>query len=367
MLHDLSDIPREGISVQQQSEMETIVQKGHEVLLEIEDKLSKHNVLAYTAPNWKTKALRAWSRINWDPAEVNSLRSRITSCISLFNLVMGKINQEMTAEIGGDVHSIKDNHDIQLRNETLSWICPTDPSEQQRKHWNTRREGAGRWFLESEQFNQWVDSEKRSTFLCHGAPGAGKTVLASIAIDHLEKTFANDINVGVTYLYFDFRQQLELSDIFSSILRQLLQGNSGLESCISDLCSRRQNKPGRLTESEVQGQLELAVHQLGKVYFVIDALDECLDARIRRQFLVWVKNLAPKTLTDIKVLATSRHNEQYFTGFVGNDLTLEAKASREDMENYLDANLEYLPGFIQRKPDFWLYVRNQIIASSGEL
>lgn len=77
----------------QNSEMESIVQKGREVLLEIEDKLSKYNVLAYTTSNWKTKALRAWSRINWDPAEVSSLRSRITSCISLSNLVLGKINQ----------------------------------------------------------------------------------------------------------------------------------------------------------------------------------------------------------------------------------------------------------------------------------
>ena len=77
----------------QKGEIESIVQKGREVLLEIEHKLSKYNVLAYTTSNWKTKALRAWSRINWDPAEISSLRSRITSCISLSNLVLGKINQ----------------------------------------------------------------------------------------------------------------------------------------------------------------------------------------------------------------------------------------------------------------------------------
>jgi hypothetical protein len=93
VLHDLDDIPKEGLSVHQKSEMEAIVQKGREVLLEIESKLSKYNVLAFATSNWKNKALRAWSRINWDPAEINSLRSRITSCISLFNLVMGKINQ----------------------------------------------------------------------------------------------------------------------------------------------------------------------------------------------------------------------------------------------------------------------------------
>lgn len=93
VLHDLNDIPKEGLSVHQKSEIESIVQKGHEVLLEIEDKLSKYNVLAFKTSSWKSNALRAWSRIKWDPAEVNSLRNRIMSCISLFNLVMGNINQ----------------------------------------------------------------------------------------------------------------------------------------------------------------------------------------------------------------------------------------------------------------------------------
>lgn len=77
----------------QKSEMDSIVQKSHEGLLEIEGKLSKCNVPAFKNSNWKNKALRAWSRINWDPEEVNGLRSRVTSCISLANLVMEKINQ----------------------------------------------------------------------------------------------------------------------------------------------------------------------------------------------------------------------------------------------------------------------------------
>jgi hypothetical protein len=93
VLHDLDYVPKEGLNVHQKGEMDAIVQKGREVLLEIDSKLSKHNVLAFSTSNWKTKALRAWSRVTWDPAEFSTLRDRITSCISLTNLVMGKINQ----------------------------------------------------------------------------------------------------------------------------------------------------------------------------------------------------------------------------------------------------------------------------------
>lgn len=367
VLHDLNDIPKEGTSVQQKSEMESIVQKGREVLVEIESKLNKYNVLAYTNSNWKTKALRAWSRVNWDSAEVNSLRSRIMSCISLLNLVMGKINQDLTMEIGVDVHSMKKNNDIQLRNEMLPWISPIDPSEQQHKVFNLRREGTGKWFLESEQFSQWINHEKGKTFLCTGAPGAGKTVLASIVIDHIEKTFANNDSVGIAYIYFDFRQKLEFSDLVSSLLRQLLQGNPGLQGAISDLYSRRQQNPGRLSEEEVKQQLMLVTSKCSEMFFVIDALDECLDARIQRQFLAWINNFVFNTHTKVKILATTRYNNKPSRGFGGNDLTMEVKASREDLENFLDASFDYLPSFIQRKPELWVYIRNQIIISAGEL
>jgi Cdc6-like AAA superfamily ATPase len=186
---------------------------------------------------------------------------------------------------------MKENRDTQLRNGMLPWICAIDPSERQSKVFNMRREGTGKWFLESEQFLLWIASEKEKTLLCTGAPGAGKTVLTSIVIDHLEKKFSNDDSVAITYIYFDFRQRLEFSDLISSLLRQLLQGNPGLCGKISDLHSRRQQNPSHLSEEEVQKELELVISQCSEVFFLIGALDECLDVRVRRQFLIWIGNL----------------------------------------------------------------------------
>ena len=61
-------------------------------------------------------------------------------------------SRDLTVEIGAEIHSMKEDHGIQLRNEMLPRICPIDPSERQRKAFNMRREGTGRWFLESERF-----------------------------------------------------------------------------------------------------------------------------------------------------------------------------------------------------------------------
>jgi hypothetical protein len=104
------------------------------------------------------------------------------------------------------------------------------------------------------------------------------------------------------------------------------------------------------------------------VFFLIDALDECLDVRVRRQFLLWISNLLTSNdHTNIKVLATTRHDDTFGNAFLSKGLTLEIKASREDMENFLDASLDYLPVFIQRKPELWGYIRNQIIESAGAM
>ncbi|OJJ79263.1 uncharacterized protein ASPGLDRAFT_1507392, partial [Aspergillus glaucus CBS 516.65] len=70
-----------------------------------------------------------------------------------------------------------------------------------------------------------VHYEKQLLY-CPGIPGAGKTVLCSVAIECLEQSFANNNDIGITYIFFDFRQQLSLFEILAALLRQLLQGKS---------------------------------------------------------------------------------------------------------------------------------------------
>lgn len=51
-------------------------------------------------------------------------------------------------------------------------------------------------------------------------------MLCSVAIGCLEQSFANNNDIGITYIFFDFRQQLSLFEILAALLRQLLQGKS---------------------------------------------------------------------------------------------------------------------------------------------
>lgn len=93
VLHDLNDLPADGLSEQQQKDIQTILDGCREVLRDVKLKLDKSDIVAQKTTHWKAWARQAWRRITWDQVEIDRLRDRITSTVSLFNLLMSKINQ----------------------------------------------------------------------------------------------------------------------------------------------------------------------------------------------------------------------------------------------------------------------------------
>jgi Cdc6-like AAA superfamily ATPase len=66
-----------------------------------------------------------------------------------------------------------------------------------------RQEGTGQWLIESDEFKTWLNGT-RKTLYCPGIPGAGKTMLISIVIDHLLNTI-QDESIGIAYIYCNYR------------------------------------------------------------------------------------------------------------------------------------------------------------------
>ena len=64
--------------------------------------------------------------------------------------------------------------------QILEWLSPLEPRLRHKDVSNLRRDGLGDWFLRTEDFIDWRNSEdgsSMSTLFCSGAPGAGKTYL----------------------------------------------------------------------------------------------------------------------------------------------------------------------------------------------
>ena len=61
------------------------------------------------------------------------------------------------------------------RNEILRWLNAIDYGPQQSDHLRRRQPGTGQWFLNSEEFQTWLETDKQTLF-CSGIPGAGKVL-----------------------------------------------------------------------------------------------------------------------------------------------------------------------------------------------
>ena len=64
--------------------------------------------------------------------------------------------------------------------KVLEWLSPLEPSVRHQDVRTNRVEGVGEWLLQSDEFINWHEGKDRfdrSTLVCSGAPGVGKTYL----------------------------------------------------------------------------------------------------------------------------------------------------------------------------------------------
>jgi nucleoside phosphorylase len=262
--------------------------------------------------------------------------------------------------IENKVNKLVQQQDDQKRQEILNWLTPVNCAMQQSDFLNRRQKGTGQWLLDTEQFQQWVRNEKRTLF-CSGIPGAGKTILTSIIIDHLERKFRNDSSIGIAYFYCNFRQQHEQTPLLllSTLLKQLAQGRAFVPESVKALYEHHKQKEKRPGLDEISGTLLSVITEYTRTFFVIDALDECpVSDGARQKFLNEIFGLQNKT--DMGLLVTSRPNQGIEQQFDCSTL-LEIQASNEDIQRYLDGHMFEVPQFVSSKPDLQKDIKAAIL------
>ena len=105
--------------------------------------------------------------------------------------------------------------------DVLDWFSPLKFWVKQTDVFEKRYPGTGTWLLQHKTFQDWLSGTKKRLY-CPGIPGAGKTVLASVIIDHLEKTFENN-NVGIAYVYCAYNDSSQTTtNLIASLLHQFI-------------------------------------------------------------------------------------------------------------------------------------------------
>ncbi|KAI9854336.1 MAG: hypothetical protein M1813_001290 [Trichoglossum hirsutum] len=244
--------------------------------------------------------------------------------------------------------------------EILNWLTPIDYDAQQNDYIRRRQPETGQWLLDSEEFQTWLQTSKQ-TLYCPGIPGAGKTILTSIVVDDLIRRPQNNPNIGIAYLYCNFRQQEEqkAEDLLASLLKQLSQGQSSLPDSVRALYAQHKQKRTRPLFDEIARALQFVATIYSRVFIVIDALDECqVTDGCRSRFLSEIFNLQVKC--GASVFATSRFIPEITEKFNGST-SLEIRASNEDVRKYLKGHMSQLPSFVSRNVDLQEEIMTEIV------
>jgi hypothetical protein len=241
----------------------------------------------------------------------------------------------------------------------LEWLTSTEYAPQQSDNLRRRQPGTGQWLLDSAEYQAWLHTSNQTLF-CPGIPGGGKTILTSVVVHDICNRFHNDTTIGIAYLYCNFRRQEEqhVEYLLANLLKQLAQGQSPLPGTVKELYNQHKVRRTRPLRDEISRALQSVANMYSRVFIVVDALDECQETDgSRTKLLTEIFSLQSKN--GLNLFATSRLIPEIKKNFES-CLSLEIRASHEDIWNYLGEHMSQLPEFVIHDEDLQTEIKGEI-------
>jgi hypothetical protein len=165
-----------------------------------------------------------------------------------------------------DVSAVRDFHTREQHKVALGWLSTLDFTTQQHDIIKRRETGTGVWFVESPQFISWLRGVDKPLFCC-GMPGAGKTMVAAIAIDHISTTIPTT-DIGLAYVFCNYKAQADQHalSLLTDILKQLAEGNANISSLIADMYELHARRKTRPSLEDIIRALNTAVASYQTIY-----------------------------------------------------------------------------------------------------
>ncbi|KFY46625.1 hypothetical protein V494_00395, partial [Pseudogymnoascus sp. VKM F-4513 (FW-928)] len=345
--------PNEELSTDQKRDLEDIDKGCRNVLDELQRIVDKNSEVGIACGSVGKRIKRVWKRLNWKPEDINELRSRISTNISLLNAFNGRLTRD-------NVVKLVQHQEDQGRQTVLNWLTPIDFATQQSDFISRREAGTGQWLLESTEFQEWVDINQQVLF-CPGIPGAGKTILTSVVVDYLYTKFQKDTNVGIAYLYCNFRRQNEQNaeGLLASLLKQLAQGLYPLPESVKSLYNSHEKNRTRPAFNELSSTLQSVAALYSRSFIIVDALDECQTSGGCRTKLL-TEIFALKSKSGANIFSTSRFIPEIEVQFK-NRMRLEIQASDHDVQRYLDGHMSELSSCVLRNSELQGEIKAAIV------
>ncbi|KAJ5895129.1 hypothetical protein N7495_006820 [Penicillium taxi] len=197
----------------------------------------------------------------------------------------GGINSGFQA---GVIHGNVENVTF-VQPETLNQAClrdlrttnPLDDKERIKKTKGGLLKESYRWILENEEFKQWQNSRKNRLLWIRGDPGKGKTMLICGVIEELTRLYGENANISFFFCQAADMRINSATSVLRGLIYLLIEKHPSL---LPHVRARYDNAGKALFEDVNAWNALLTIFRdilrdptLQMTYFVIDALDECIN------------------------------------------------------------------------------------------
>ncbi|KAJ7151979.1 ankyrin repeat-containing domain protein [Mycena filopes] len=240
------------------------------------------------------------------------------------------------------VTDLNNNQHAAERTQIIDWFSPINFFQQHADIASTRQKGTGDWLTVDPCFQEWKEGLGK-TLWCHGIQGAGKTVLASMVVDHLSQgTTARTVCI---YLNHKETMVQTPANLLASIWRQLVIGGRNISE-VRTVYQKHLEKKTTPSLAEVENIVHSEIG-MSKVYIVVDAVDEYPE-ELQQILLLTLAALGPTC----NLLMTSRPHITPSPAF-HNIKFLEIRANLDDIQAYVNMEIQKSPHLskcVQKQP-----------------
>ncbi|KAH6879954.1 hypothetical protein BKA70DRAFT_1473926 [Coprinopsis sp. MPI-PUGE-AT-0042] len=159
--------------------------------------------------------------------------------------------------------------------KVLDFLSPVNFRSIQQENLSKWAPGTFTWLLESSMFQFWLDSQC-GILWGTGMPGAGKTILASVVIEHLQELAKASTDICVTFVYCRYTEPMKVRDILAALVRQLLERFPHLLSIVEPIYAKHDLEKTKLSQSELINVIRDIYSRFRIAFLFIDGLDEAL-------------------------------------------------------------------------------------------
>ncbi|KAF6761395.1 hypothetical protein DFP72DRAFT_1090517 [Ephemerocybe angulata] len=189
--------------------------------------------------------------------------------------------------------------------EVTAWLKGANFRAIYRLSLETRMDNTGRWFIATFEFGEFV-RQKGTVVWATGFPGSGKTILASISVQHLEEKFSGRADIAILYAFLRYSEKPNLLQIIAGFLTQLVRCHCVAFSHLLPIYLRAKMHQDELSFSDAVKLLKGSLDMFQDAFIVIDGLDEGMIRR-RVVYSIFLPDCAQTR--DIEVYVTERIKE----------------------------------------------------------